>query len=146
MATYQLPDGRTLSVPDDLDRETLLELAPLALKEYGIDITKPQDRFSFPELFKAVGLGATRTILDVPKGYIAPFDLGNDDEAMQGLVELQRYLSQDTKLAPNPIYQDRFWHKAATGFGSLVPYVGGGFLRGALMRKGRIKNDICVKI
>ena len=66
MAQYDLPNGKVLTVPDDLALEQRQALADAVKKDYGIDINETTILGQAKETLKGVPRGAFSMVADVP--------------------------------------------------------------------------------
>ena len=134
MAQYDIGGGRTLNVPDNLDPKDRLELAEAIKRDYGIDINQTTALGQAGEFVKAIPRGIASLALDVPTGIVGLFDIGNDSNLYKGLEGLQDRLRQDSALAADPRYADKFSTKLGEGVGSFVPFLGAGMVGRALAK------------
>ena len=134
MAIYDIGDGKKIKIPDNLDPETRLELAEVVKNKYGIDINQTSALEQAVEFGKAIPRGIASLALDVPTGIVGLFDIGNDSNLYKGLEGLQDRLRQDSALAADPRYADKFSTKLGEGVGSFVPFLGAGMVGRALAK------------
>jgi len=134
MTEYDIGGGKKIQIPDNLDAETRLKLAEVIKDEYGIDINQTSALEQAKEFGKAIPRGIASLALDVPTGIVGLFDIGNDSNLYKGLEGLQDRLRQDSVLAADPRYADKFSTKLGEGVGSFVPFLGAGMVGRALAK------------
>ena len=134
MTEYDIGGGKKIQIPDNLDAETRLKLAEVIKDEYGIDINQTSALGQAVEFGKAIPRGIASLALDVPTGIVGLFDIGNDSNLYKGLEGLQDRLRQDSRLAADPRYADKFSTKLGEGVGSFVPFLGAGMVGRALAK------------
>jgi len=134
MTEYDIGGGEKIQIPDNLDAETRLKLAEVIKDEYGIDINQTSALEQAKEFGKAIPRGIASLALDVPTGIVGLFDIGNDSNLYKGLEGLQDRLRQDSVLAADPRYADKFSTKLGEGVGSFVPFLGAGMVGRALAK------------
>ena len=134
MAEYDIGEGKKIKIPDNLDPETRLQLAEVVKDKYGIDINQTSALGQVGEFVKAIPRGAAGLALDVPTGIVGLFDIGNDSNLYKGLEGLQDRLREDSILAGDPRYADKFSTKLGEGIGSFGPFLGAGLVGRALAK------------
>jgi len=134
MAQYDIGGGKKIQIPDNLDPETRLQLAEAVKDEYGIDINQTSALEQSVEFGKGIIRGGLGLALDVPTGIVGLFDIGNDSAAYKGLEGLQDKLRQESPLAADPRYADKFSTKLGEGIGSFGPFLGAGLVGRALTK------------
>jgi len=134
MAEYDIGGGKKIKVPDNLDPETRLQLAEVVKDKYGIDINQTSVLEQAGEFVKAIPRGVASLALDVPTGIVGLFDIGNDSNLYKGLEGLQQRLREDSALAADPRYADKFSTKLGEGIGSFGPFLGAGIVGRALSK------------
>ena len=134
MAEYDIGGGKKIKVPDNLDPETRLQLAEVVKDKYGIDINQTSALEQAGEFVKAIPRGVASLALDVPTGIVGLFDIGNDSNLYKGLEGLQQRLREDSVLAADPRYADKFSTKLGEGIGSFGPFLGAGIVGRALSK------------
>ncbi len=70
----------------------------------------------------------------MPTGIVGLFDIGNDSNLYKGLEGLQDKLREDSILAGDPAYSDKFSTKLGEGVGSFGPFLGAGLVGRALTK------------
>jgi len=134
MAEYDIGEGKKIKIPDNLDPEIRLQLAEVVKDKYGIDINQTSALGQVGEFVKAIPRGAAGLALDVPTGIVGLFDIGNDSNLYKGLEGLQDRLREDSILAGDPAYADKFSTKLGEGIGSFGPFLGAGMVGRALAK------------
>ena len=134
MTEYDIGGGKKIQIPDNLDAETRLKLAEVIKDEYGIDINQTSALEQSKEFGKAILRGGLGLALDVPTGIVGLFDIGNDSAVYKGLEGLQDKLRQESRLAADPRYVDKFSTKLGEGLGSFGPFLGAGMVGRALAK------------
>ena len=142
MAEYNIGGGKKIQIPDNLDPETRLQLAEVVKDKYGIDINQTTVLGQVKEFAKAIPRGAAGLALDVPTGIVGLFDIGNDSNLYKGLEGLQDKLRQDSILAGDPAYADKFSTKLGEGVGSFGPFLGAGLAGRALTKAPGVAKGI----
>ena len=140
MAQYDIGGGKKIQIPDNLDPETRLQLAEAVKDEYGIDINQTSALEQSVEFGKGIIRGGLGLALDVPTGIVGLFDIGNDSAAYKGLEGLQDKLRQESPLAADPRYADKFSTKLGEGIGSFGPFLGAGLVGRALTNSPTCPN------
>ena len=136
MAQYDLPNGKVLTVPDDLPLEKREALAEAVKKDYGIDINETTILGQAKETLKGVPRGALSMVADVPLGVASLFDIGNDSDLVQGLQQYKDFLRTESSLAADPAYADKWMTKFGEGLGSFGPFLGAGAIGKSLLTRG----------
>ena len=136
MAQYDLPNGKVLTVPDDLPLEKREALAEAVKKDYGIDINETTVLGQAKETLKGVPRGALSMVADVPLGVASLFDIGNDSDLVQGLQQYKDFLRTESSLAADPAYADKWMTKFGEGLGSFGPFLGAGAIGKSLLTRG----------
>ena len=138
MADYSLPDGKTLTVPDDASKEyldtlqnRLVELYPETYKPFT---EPPEERpkglagFSDPQNYIEAVRGVPAGIVDMSlgslQGFSAAFDDNNDSALTQGLADLRKYYSDSDVYKPAEGYEDAYSSMFGKGLGSMAAIVG----------------------
>jgi len=80
MAKYQLENGQTLNVPDDLDPTKRAQIAEDVKAAYGIDINETTVLGRVKDIPKSIARGAVSLAADVPLGLAGLFDIGDDSK------------------------------------------------------------------
>ena len=126
MSIYKAPDGSgdKYRIPSDPDERAKFVAA--VKEKYGEDLDQTNVLMQTVEFGKAIPRGIAGLALDVPKGIVGLFDIGNDSGLYKGLQRAEDYLRQDSSLAADPRYYDKFSTKLGEGIGSFVPFLGAG--------------------
>jgi len=140
MAKYQLENGQTLNVPDDLDPTKRTQIAEDVMATYGIDINQSTILESSGDKLKSVARGTIGLASDIPLGLAGLFDMGNDSELVTDLLEYRKYLREDSPFASDPKFRDNYSTKLAEGVGSFLPFLGVGLAGRALANRGIISE------
>ena len=134
MAIYKAPDdsGDKFLIPSDPNKRAKFVAA--VKERYGEDLDQTTVLGQVGEFVKAIPRGAAGLALDVPTGIVGLFDIGNDSDLYKGLEGLQDKLRQDSRLAADPRYADKFSTKLGEGAGSFGPFLGAGLVGRALAK------------
>jgi len=139
MSIYTAPTGERFQIPSDPEKRTLFVKA--IKDKYKDDVDKTTVLGQVGEFVKAIPRGAAGLALDVPTGIVGLFDIGNDSKLYKGLEGLQDQLRQDSVLAGDPAYADKFSTKLGEGIGSFGPFLGAGMVgRGLAKAPGAAKG------
>jgi hypothetical protein len=141
MADYSLPDGKTLTVPDDASKEyldtlqnRLVELYPETYKPFT---EPPEERpkglaaFADPQNYIEAARGLKETARAYPAGIVdmtlgslqglsAYVDDDNDNALTQGLADLRKYYSDSDVYKPAEGYEDSYFTMFGKGLGSFT--------------------------
>ena len=132
MAIYTDPNGDRYNIPTDPEkRKRFVEEVKAT---FGEDVDQTTVLGQVGEFVKAIPRGAAGLALDVPTGIVGLFDIGNDSDLYKGLEGLQDKLRQDSILAGDPAYADKFSTKLGEGAGSFGPFLGAGLAGRALAK------------
>ena len=135
MSTYVLPDGKKINIPSDPAERA--ELVSAVKSRYGIDLDDTNALDQAGEFLKAIPRGAASLALSVPEGLVALADVGDDSSVLKGLRGLKKSLREDSFLAADPLYADKFTTKLGEGVGSFVPFLGAARVGQVLARTSR---------
>ena len=139
MKEVTLPDGKVIKIPDNLDPVKRSELAAAVSRQYdGFNIDEPTLSGRAVEFGKAIPRGGLATLASAIKGPVALFDVGDDSDLYKGITDFEKYLQEDSALAPEAGYEDLYSTKLGGAFGSFVPFLGAGVVGGALAKAGTI--------
>jgi len=139
MSIYKAPDGKKYNIPSEPNRRT--QFVADIKEKYGEDLDQTTVLGQVGEFVKAIPRGAAGLALDVPTGIVGLFDIGNDSKLYKGLEGLQDQLRQDSVLAGDPAYADKFSTKLGEGIGSFGPFLGAGMVgRGLAKAPGAAKG------
>ena len=138
MEKIQLPNGQTLSIPDNISLEDRALLRQQIKARFGHDIDETSILGQAVEIPKGFIRGAANIATDVPLGVASLFDVNNDGAIVGGLRSLKKYIREDSPVGVTPGYEGTFTTKLAEGFGSFVPFLGAGIAGRALAARGAI--------
>ena len=141
MAKYQLENGQTLNVPDDLDPTKRAQIAEDVKAAYGIDINETTVLGRVKDIPKSIARGAVSLAADVPLGIAGLFDIGDDSKVVKGLQGYKDYIRTESDLASAPEFRDTYGTKLAEGVGSFIPFFGAGLAGRALANRGVISQS-----
>ena len=142
MPQYQLENGQTLNVPDNLDPDKRAQIAEDIKAAYGVDINQSTFLESAADKVKSVGRGTIGVATRFPLGLAALFDMGNDSELVEDLQEYQDYLRTDSPFASDPKFRDTYGTALAEGAGSFIPFLGAGLAGRALSSRGIVSPTV----
>ena len=132
MSIYKAPDGSKYNIPSEPNERAQFVVA--VKEKYGEDLDQTTALGQVGEFAKAIPRGAAGLALDVPTGIVGLFDIGNDSNLYKGLEGLQDKLREDSILAGDPAYSDKFSTKLGEGIGSFGPFLGAGLVGRALTK------------
>jgi hypothetical protein len=139
MKEVTLPDGKVIKIPDNLDPAKRSELASAVSRQYdGFNIDEPTLGGRVAEFGKAIPRGGLATLASAIKGPVALLDVGDDSALYKGITDFEKYLQEDSALAPEAGYEDLYSTKLGGAFGSFVPFLGAGMVGGALAKAGTL--------
>ena len=132
MSIYKAPDGSKYNIPSEPNERA--QFVAAVKEKYGEDLDQTTALGQVGEFAKAIPRGAAGLALDVPTGIVGLFDIGNDSNLYKGLEGLQDKLREDSILAGDPAYADKFSTKLGEGIGSFGPFLGAGMVGRALAK------------
>ncbi len=132
MSIYKAPDGSKYNIPSEPNERA--QFVAAVKERYGEDLDQTSTLGQVGEFVKAIPRGAAGLALDVPTGIVGLFDIGNDSNLYKGLEGLQDKLRQESPLAADPRYADKFSTKLGEGIGSFGPFLGAGLVGRALSK------------
>ena len=136
MSIYELPDGKKIKIPTDPLKKA--ELVSYVKANYdGLDLEDTNALTQAGEALKAVPRGLANLALSVPEGIVSLFDIGDDSQTLKGLRAMERSLQEDSILAGDPLYADKFSTKLGEGIGSFLPFLGAGAAGQAIARTSK---------
>ncbi len=136
MSVYKAPDGSKYNIPTEpLQRKRFVDAVK---NKYGEDLDQTSTLEQAVEFGKAIPRGAASLALDVPTGIVSLFDIGDDSETLKGLRGLEKSLREDSILAADPRYADKFSTKLGEGIGSFVPFLGAAKVGSTLAKAGAV--------
>ena len=137
MSIISLPDGRTISVPDNPDQEYKNRLQNKLAQDFPDYYSPVNERTlfgigeeglgGFGEVVKGIPRGLGVTALSGLEGIAQFFDEGNDAAITEALGSAKDYVSELDFLKPKEGYEDALSTKFGQGLGSLGAFVGAGF-------------------
>jgi hypothetical protein len=125
--SFRLPDGSTLDLPEQLteeDRYRLrLDLAQRFPDEYG-SLLDPYQTLGggAAEFFKGIPRGFASSLVGAAQGVAGAVTPGVDTEFETNLAAAQKYLEDESILAPEEPYKDFLASKLGAGLGSVATY------------------------
>ena len=135
MEKITLPDGKVLSISDDITSENRRILAERVRQQYdGFDINQTTVLGRAAEIPKAIARGASGLAIDAPLGIAALFDVGDDGKIVKGLQGFKKRIREESPIAASPGYEDLWTTKLGEGLGSFVPFLGAGIAGRALTK------------
>jgi len=135
--SFRLPDGSTLDLPEQLteeDRYRLrLDLAQRFPDEYG-SLLDPYQTLGggAAEFFKGIPRGFASSLIGAAQGVAGAVTPGIDTEFETNLAAAQKYLEDESILAPEEPYKDFLASKLGAGLGSVATYAMPGGIAKAL--------------
>ena len=132
MTQYKAPDDTVYNIPSDPNERA--QFVAAIKQRYGEDLDPTSALGQIGEFVKAIPRGIAGFALDVPTGIVGLFDIGNDSNLYKGLEGLQDKLRQESPLAADPRYADKFSTKLGEGIGSFGPFLGAGLVGRALSK------------
>ena len=141
MQKVNLPDGRTLNIPNDLDPAKRDELANAVKSEYNIDINEASLGEWLVDKPISVARGLSQMIPTGVKG-IAGLVAGSDSDIVKNLSDYQNYVATESALSSNPKFRGTFGTKLAEGAGSLIGFGGAAFAGRKLASKGIVSDKV----
>ncbi len=141
MQKVNLPDGRTLKIPNDLSAEKRDQLANAVKAEYNIDINQGSLGEWLIDKPVSTVRGLSQMIPTGVKG-LAGLALGSDSDIVKGISDYQRYVATESPLASDPKYRNTFGTKLAEGAGSLIGFGGAAFAGRKLAAQGIVSDKV----
>ena len=142
MQKINLPDGKVVNIPDNIDPVKRSELASAIKRQYDLDIDKVSILDRVADSPKSIVRGGLSTLVGAPLGLAALFDIGNDSSLVKGLQGARDYIREDSIFASDPSIRNKYTTKLAEGFGSFGPFLGAGLAGRALARKGVVSPSV----
>ena len=105
MEKIQLPNGQTLSIPDNISLEDIALLRQQIKVRFGHDIDETSILGQAVEIPKGFIRGAANIATDVPLGVASLFDVNNDGAIVGGLRSLKKYIREDSPVGVTPGYE-----------------------------------------
>jgi hypothetical protein len=139
MSQYTAPDGTVFNIPSDpAEKEQLSNALKKVYPGADIDAVVPTLGGRVAEFGKAIPRGGLATLASAIKGPVALLDVGDDSALYKGITDFEKYLQEDSALAPEAGYEDLYSTKLGGAFGSFVPFLGAGMVGGALAKAGTL--------
>ena len=139
MSQYTAPDGTVFNIPSDpAEKEQLSNALKKTYPGADIDAVVPTLGGRVAEFGKAIPRGGLATLASAIKGPVALLDVGDDSALYKGITDFEKYLQEDSALAPEAGYEDLYSTKLGGAFGSFVPFLGAGVVGGALAKAGTL--------
>lgn len=143
MAIISLPDGRTISVPDNPDQEYKNRLQNKLAQDFPDYYSPVNERTlfgigeeglgSFGEVVKGIPRGLGVTTLSGLEGIAQIIDPGNDAAITEALGDAKDYVSELDFLKPKEGYEDALSTQFGQGLGSMGAFVGAGLVNPLLL-------------
>lgn len=134
---FLLPDNSFLELPDVVTEEDKyrisLDLAQRFPDEYG-SLLDPYQTLGggTAEFFKGIPRGFASSLIGAAQGAVGLVTPGIDTEFESNLAAAQKYLEDESALAPEEPYKDFFAAKLGSGLGSVATYAMPGGIAKAL--------------
>ena len=132
MATFTLPDGKVLNIPDDLNQRQQIAGAIQQIPEYGPEVAKEYLEGTLGgqalEFAKNIPRGAATSTISGLRGIadlLAQDSLGLDGPAIKArdkLKQIEENVYENVGGEIDPRYSENFSTKAGMGLGSIIPY------------------------
>ena len=110
MPLYQLPDGKTINLPDNMSDEEKQAIRNRMAELYPDHFTPQHERTlggHALEFAKGIPAGFLSGLVSAGEGVVNIFDRGNDSPLSEGLRSLQRSI-EDSPLGPEEAYRDAY--------------------------------------
>ena len=126
----KLPNGQTLELPDNLTQEQIRNVNEryFTAPQRGIESlpTKEDEDTSvigqLLETGKAIPRGFTSSLISSGEGIVSLFDKGNDSETLKKIRDARKYINEESVLAADDAYRDKFLTKFGEGLGSFATF------------------------
>jgi len=134
---FLLPDNSFLELPDVVTEEDKyrisLDLAQRFPDEYG-SLLDPYQTLGggTAEFFKGIPRGFASSLIGAAQGAVGLVTPGVDTEFESNLAAAQKYIEDESALAPEEPYKDFFASKLGSGLGSVATYAMPGGIAKAL--------------
>jgi len=132
MATFRLPDGKVLNIPDDPNQRQQIADAIQQIPEYGPEVAKEYLEGTLSgqalEFAKNIPRGAATSTISGLRGIadlLAQDSLGLDGPAIKArdkLKQIEENVYENVGGEIDPRYSENFSTKAGMGLGSIIPY------------------------
>lgn len=127
MPIINLPDGKTIEIPSDLNRDQINSIKRKIAETYSNYSPQKKDvsyldpaRYAYA--LRNIPKGVVDTTLTSATGISSFFDAGNDNFITQGLQSLQDDFRKKTEISADKKYGDLFTSKVGSGIGSFATF------------------------
>ena len=127
MPIINLPDGKTIEIPSDLNRDQINSIKRKIAETYSNYSPQKKDvsyldpgRYAYA--LRNIPKGVVDTTLTSATGISSFFDAGNDNFITQGLQSLQDDFRKKTAISADKKYGDLFTSKVGSGIGSFATF------------------------
>ena len=126
----RLPNGQVLELPDNLTQEQIeiVNERYFTVPQRGIESLPPeedQDTSVLGQIYetgKAIPRGFTSSLISSGEGIVSLFDVGNDSEALKKVRNARKYINEESFLAADDAYKDKWTTKFGEGLGSFATF------------------------
>ncbi len=127
----KLPNGQTLELPDNLTQEQIRNVNEryFTAPQRGIESLptkeEQEDRTVIGQLLetgKAIPRGFTSSLISSGEGIVSLFDKGNDSETLKKIRDARKYINEESVLAADDAYRDKWLTKLGEGLGSFATF------------------------
>tara|TARA_R100000805_G_C3626417_1_gene138250 strand:- start:8428 stop:16875 length:8448 start_codon:yes stop_codon:yes gene_type:complete len=126
----RLPNGQILELPDNLTQEQIeiVNERYFTAPQRGIEslpTEEDQDTSILGQIVetgKAVPRGFTSSLISSGEGIVSLFDKGNDSETLKKIRNARKYINEESFLAADDAYKDKFLTKFGEGLGSFATF------------------------
>ena len=125
MPLLQLPDGKTINLPDNMSDEQKRIIRNQLAETYPDHFTPEYDRTlggHALEFAKGIPAGFLSGLVSAGEGIVNIFDRGNDSPLSEGLRGLQRSI-EESPLGPEEAYRDAYSTMLGKGLGSFATFM-----------------------
>jgi len=125
MPLLQLPDGKTINLPDNMSDEQKRTVRNQLAQIYPDHFTPEYERTlggHALELAKGIPAGFLSGLVSAGEGIVNIFDRGNDSPLSEGLRGLQRSI-EESPLGPEEAYRDAYSTMLGKGLGSFATFM-----------------------
>jgi len=125
MPLLQLPDGKTINLPDNMSDEQKRIIKNELAQTYPDHFTPEYERTiggHALELAKGIPAGFLSGLVSAGEGIVNIFDVGNDSALGEGLRGLQRDI-EESPLGPEEAYRDAYSTMLGKGLGSFATFM-----------------------
>ena len=120
----KLPNGQTLELPDNLTQEQIRNVNEryFTAPQRGIESEDTTILGQAGETLKAIPRGFTSSLISSGEGIVSLFDKGNDSETLKKIRDARKYINEESVLASDDAYKDKFLTKFGEGLGSFATF------------------------